>query len=298
MLHCTLRQLQVFERVSALLSYSRAAEELYMTQPAVSMQIKHLEACVGMPLLERVGKKLFLTDAGHQMRQCSLNIRQELQQVETVLDGMRQINWGVIRLAVVNTANYFIPRLLAAFCREYPNVNVMLQVANREAVLRLVTENRVDLAVIGAPAHELDLQVDFIMDNPLVVIASPDHALASMDHIPAQRLEQERFISREIGSGTRKAMEEYFRAYEIQPHVTLEMETNESIKQAVQADMGLGILSAHCIELELETKRLVTLPVDGFPLLRQWHIAHLSNKSLSSAAQAFKQFLIHQAARG
>lgn len=296
MLHCTLRQLQVFERVSALLSYSRAAEELYMSQPAVSMQIKHLEESVGMPLLERVGKKLFLTDAGRQMLQCSLNIRQELVRAELALDGMRQLSWGVIRLAVVNTANYFVPKLLAAFCREHPNVNVIFQVANRETVLRQLAENRVDLAVIGAPPGDLDLQVDFMMDNPLVIIAPPDHPLASSTHIPPQRMEEESFISRELGSGTRKAMEEFFRRHEIQPHVTLEMETNESIKQAVQAGMGLGILSAHCIALEQETKRLVTLPVEGFPLMRQWHVAHLSNKALSSAADAFKQFLIQQTA--
>lgn len=292
MLQCTLRQLQVFERVSALLSYSRAAEELYMSQPAVSMQIKNLEEGVGMPLLERVGKKLFLTDAGREMRQCALNMRQELAQVEHKLDEMKELNWGVIRLAVVNTANYFVPQLLATFCREYPNVNVILQVANRETVWRQLAENSVDLAIIGAPPADLGLKVDFFMDNPLVVIANPDHPLAALKEVSIKRLQDESFISREVGSGTRKAMEEFFKEQGIQPHVSLEMETNESIKQAVQAGMGLGILSAHCIELELETNRLVTLNVVGFPLMRRWHVAHLSNKILSSAAGAFKQFLI------
>lgn len=292
MFQCTLRQLQVFERVSALLSYSRAAEQLYMSQPAVSMQIKHLEESVGMPLLERVGKKLFLTDAGREMRQCSLNVHEQLSQTDSKLDEMKELNWGTIRLAVVNTANYFIPQLLANFCREHPNVEVILQVANREMVLRHLAENSVDLAVLGAPPEDLDLQLDFLMDNPLVIIAHPEHPLCSTKKIPVERLEEECFISRELGSGTRKAMEQFFDEQGIQPHISMEMETNESIKQAVQAGMGLGILSSQCIELELETDRLVTLDVEGFPITRCWHVAHLTNKHLSSVADAFKAFLL------
>lgn len=229
MLQCTLRQLQVFERVSALLSYSRAAEELYLSQPAVSMQIKSLEEGVGMPLLERVGKKLFLTDAGREMRQCALNMHKELLQVEHTLDEMKELNCGVIRLAVVNTANYSVPKLLATFCRKHPNVNVILQVANRQTVWRQLAENTVDLAIIGAPPADLGLKIDFFMDNPLVVIAHPDHPMAGLNEVTIKRLQDESFISREVGSGTRKAMEEFFKEQGIQPHVSLEMETNESI---------------------------------------------------------------------
>jgi len=295
MLNFTLRQLQVFEKVASHLNYSRAAEELYLSQPAVSMQIKQLEGHIGMALFEQMGKKIFLTEAGRELFHYSRGIAQQLAEMEAVFDEMKGLGHGKLTLSVVNTANYFTPKLLAKFCQRYPNINVILQVANRDAVLKQLADNSTDLAIMGQPPDGLDLSAESFLDNPLVVIAAPDHPLAKLKRIKLARLAQETFLSREPGSGTRSAMERVFAEHQIQPRISMEMETNEAIKQAVQAGMGLGILSQHSIELELETKRLVVLNVEHFPLRRHWYVAHRSHKRLSGAALAFKEFLLTEA---
>lgn len=295
MLHLTLRQLQVFEKVASHLNYSRAAEELYLSQPAVSMQIKQLEDSIGLPLFEQMGKKIFLTEAGRELFHYSRSIAQQLAEMEAVFDEMKGLGQGKLTLSVVNTANYFTPRLLAEFCRRHPNINVILQVANRDAVLKQLADNSTDLAIMGRPPGGLDVSAEPFMDNPLVVIAAPGHPLARLKHIKLAQLAQETFLSRERGSGTRSAMERVFAEHQIQPRISMEMETNEAIKQAVQAGMGLGILSLHSLELELETKRLIMLNVEHFPLLRHWYVVHRSSKRLSGAALAFKEFLLSEA---
>jgi len=295
MLHFTLRQLQVFEKVASHLNYSRAAEELYLSQPAVSMQIKQLEGHIGLPLFEQMGKKIFLTEAGRELFQYARNISHQIVEMEAVFDEMKGLGQGKLTLSVVNTANYFTPQLLAKFCRRYPGINVNLHVANRDAVLKQLADNSTDLAIMGQPPDGIDVSAESFLDNPLVVIAAPSHPLASIKRVKFSRLATETFLSREQGSGTRSAMERIFADHNIQPHISMEMETNEAIKQAVQAGMGLGILSLHSIELELETKRLVMLNVDHFPLIRHWFVAHRSNKRLSGAALAFKKFLLTKA---
>ncbi|HET7832610.1 MAG TPA: LysR family transcriptional regulator [Gallionella sp.] len=292
MLHITLRQLQVFEKVASHLNYSRAAQELFLSQPAVSMQIKQLEAALGLPLFEQMGKKIFLTEAGRELFHYSRTIAEQLAEIEAVFDEMKGLRQGKLTLSVVNTANYFTPQLLAKFCQQHPKINVILQVANRDAVLKQLADNSTDLAIMGQPPEELDLTAESFMDNPLVVIAAPSHPLAKLKRVKLARLAQETFLSREKGSGTRSAMERFFAEHQIRPHISMEMETNEAIKQAVQAGMGLGILSRHSIELELETGRLVVLKVEHFPLLRHWYVAHRSHKRLSSAASEFKEFLL------
>ncbi|NNM68409.1 MAG: LysR family transcriptional regulator [Gallionella sp.] len=292
MLHFTLRQLQVFEKVANHLNYSRAAEELYLSQPAVSMQIKQLEGHVGLPLFEQMGKKIFLTAAGNELFHYARNIAQQIAEIEAMFDQMKGLGQGKLTLSVVNTANYFTPRLLADFCRQHPNINVILQVANRDAVLKHLADNSTDLAIMGQPPAGLDISSKQFMGNPLVVIAAPAHPLAKLEHVKFTQLAEQTFLSREQGSGTRSAMERVFAQHHIHPHISMEMETNEAIKQAVQAGLGLGILSLHSIELELETKRLVMLNVEHFPLLRHWFIAHRDTKRLSSAALAFKEFLL------
>ena len=297
MLNFTLRQLQVFEKVASRLSYSRAAEELYLSQPAVSMQVKQLEENVGLPLFEQMGKKIFLTEAGRELLRYARSIAQQLAEMEAVLDEMKGLGQGKLTLSVVNTANYFTPRLLAKFCRRHPNINVILQVANRDAVLKQLADNSTDLAIMGRPPDGLDISAEPFMDNPLAVIAAPSHPLARLKRVKFAQLAKETFLSREKGSGTRSAMERIFAQHRIKPHISMEMETNEAIKQAVQAGMGLGILSLHSIELELETGRLAMLNVEYFPLLRHWFVAHRSTKRLSSAALAFKEFLLAEASK-
>lgn len=295
MLHLTLRQIKVFESAATHLNFSLAAKKLYLSQPAVSMQIKQLEANIGLPLFEQIGKKVFLTEAGRELYQYSRDIMQQIDELAAVFDEMKGLEQGKLTLSVVNTANYFTPKLLARFCQRYPNINVILQVANRDAVLKQLADNSTDLAILGQPPDGLDISAESFLNNPLVVIAAPDHPLTKLRHVKFSKLAKETFLSREQGSGTRSAMERVFAHHKIQPHISMEMETNEAIKQAVRAGMGLGILSQHSTELELETKRLVVLNVEHFPLLRHWFVAHRSNKRLSSAALAFKKFLLTEA---
>ncbi len=295
MFHVTLRQLQVFETVARHLSYSRAAKSLYLSQPAVSMQIKQLEENIGLPLLEQMGKKIFLTEAGKELFQCSCAITQQLVDMDVLFSEMKGLEHGRLNISVVSTANYFTPQLLAKFCQRHSNINVILNVANRDAVLKQVTDNTADLAIMGQPPENSDLAAEPFMKNPLVVIAPPNHPLCKPKHVKLNRLEQEIFLLREQGSGTRGAMERFFAEHGIQLHAGMEMGTNEAIKQAVQAGMGLAILSLPSIELELETGRLAVLNVEHFPIVRHWYIVHRKSKRLSSATQAFKQFLLNEA---
>ncbi len=295
MLPITLRQLQVFESVARHLSHSKAAAELYLTQPAVSMQIRQAEETIGLPLFEQVGKKLYLTEAGQELLRYSRAILQQLEEMEGVFGEMKGLGRGKLNIAVVSSANYFMPQLLAKFFQQHPGIQVSLQVANRDAVVKQLDENRADLAIMGRPPEGTDMQAESFLQNPLVVIASPAHPLAHMHRIKPAQLAQEIFLLREPGSGTRGVVERFFSDYRIRPPAAMEMDTNESIKQSVQAGMGLGIISLHSIELELETKRLAVLDAEHFPIMRHWYIVHRKNKRLSGAAQAFKQFLLDEA---
>lgn len=295
MFHVTLRQLQVFEAVARHLSYSRAASVLYLSQPAVSMQIKQLEESIGLPLFEQMGKKIYLTEAGKELFQCSCAITQQLADVSTIFSDMKGLEHGCLNISVVNSASYFMPQLLAKFIRLHPKINVSMHVANRDAVLRQLAENSADLAIMGQPPEGADMLSQPFMQNPLVVIAAYNHPLAKARAIQPQRLAQETFLLREHGSGTRSVMERFFASHRVTLSATMEMDTNESIKQAVQAGIGLGIISLHGIELELETGRLKVLDVEHFPIMRHWHIVHRMNKRLSEATQAFQQFLLAEA---
>lgn len=297
MLHITLRQLQVFESVARHLSYSRAANELHLTQPAVSMQIKQLEDNVSLPLFEQLGKRVYLTEAGRELYQYSRSISQQLADMEVALDELRGMERGKLNIAVVTTANYFAPHLLAKFCQRYKAVTISLNVSNRETVLKQLSDNLIDLAIMGQPPENLDIDSESFMENPLVVIAPPSHPLCHESRIPVKHLENEVFLVRESGSGTRSAMERFFAAHEIKLNKGMETDTTEAIKQAVQAGMGLGIMSQHTAELELETNRLKVLDVQDFPIIRYWHVVNRKNKRLSGVANAFREFLLKEAAK-
>ena len=295
MLNVTLRQLQVFAAVAWHLSHSRASEELYLTQPAVSMQIKQLEQSVGLPLFEQMGKQIHLTEAGREMLRYSRTISQQLEEMEAVFSEMKGLERGRLNISVVSTANYFMPQLLAKFIQLHPQIQVSLHVANSDAVLRQLTDNVADFAIMGQPPEGADMRSESFMQNPLVVIAAPNHALAKTRHIKPRQLAQETFLLREQGSGTRGVVERFFASHRMALPAHMEMDTNEAIKQSVQAGMGLGIISRHGIELELETKRLIVLDVEHFPIMRHWHIVHRKGKRLSTASQAFKKFLLTEA---
>ncbi len=292
MLPLSLRQLQVFESVARHLNHSRAAEELFLSQPAVSMQIKQTEQTIGMALFEQVGKKLFLTDAGRELLHYSRAVVSLMQEMETVFAEMKGLEHGHLNIAVVSTANYFMPQLLAKFIQAHPKIKVSLSVANRDAVLKQLAENVADLAIMGQPPDGTDMLAEPFMQNPLVVIAAPTHPLARKKKIQPKQLANETFLLREKGSGTRGVVERFFTSHQLSLPAHMEMGTNEAIKQSVQAGMGLGIISRHGIELELETKRLAVLDVEHFPIVRHWHIVHRKSKRPSVAAQEFERFLL------
>ena len=294
MLPLSLRQLQVFESVARHLNHSRAAAELFLSQPAVSMQIKQAEQTIGLPLFEQAGKKLFLTEAGREMLHYARSILQLMQEMGNVFDAMKGLEHGRLNITVVSTANYFMPHLLAKFIQAHPKIQVGLSVANRDAVIRQVADNVADLAIMGQPPQGADMLAESFLANPLVPIAAPSHPLAHARKIKPQQLAKEVFLLREKGSGTRAVVERFFDSHALPLPNHMEMDTNEAIKQSVQAGMGIAIISRHAIELELETGRLVVLDAVGFPILRDWHIVQRKNKRPSLSAIEFERFLLAQ----
>lgn len=295
--HATLRQLQVFEAVARNLSFSRAAAELHLTQPAVSMQVKLIEDQAGLPLFERIGKKVFLTEAGTELHQHSRVIAQQLRDADEALAARMGLSQGRLAITMVSTAKYFVPPLLARFLKLHPGVTVKLSANNREIVLKQLADNEVDLAIMGRPPQRMQAVAEPFARHPHVVIAAPDHPLAKKRRIPLARLAEETFLIREPGSGTRGLLERLFAEHGLPLNVSMEMASNETIKQAVQAGMGISLLSLHTIELELKTRRLAVLDVQGLPIVRDWHVVHLSAKRLSPVAQAFRTFLLTEAGK-
>ncbi len=294
-MHVTIRQLKVFQSVARHLSYSRAAEALFLSQPAVSMQIKQLEENCGLPLFEQIGKKIFLTDAGREFAHYCRIINEQLDEMDTVFEELKGVERGHLKLTVASTANPFCTRLLAIFGQRIPHLTVSLDVTNRQGLLRQLDLNEADLVIMGQPPPGMDVEAEAFMDNPLVVIAPPEHHLSHQAAIPLKALEAEPFVVREQSSGTRIAMERFFEKAGIHLNAGIEMRSNEALQQAVQAGLGLGIVSHHTLELELETHRLVVLDVDQFPIMRQWYLVHRRGKRLSPIARGFREFILNEA---
>ena len=293
----TLRQLAVFASVAKHLSFARAAEELHLTQPAISMQIKELEAAVELPLFERSGRAVRLTMPGEYFLVYARRMLATLKEAGDAMAKLRKVQGGRITIGMLSTAEYFLPRLVARFRSQHPAVEMRLAVGNREELSRMLHDNEVDLAVMGSPPRELDTRAEPFAAHPLGVIASPEHPLARRREIAPKVLEGEPFIFREPGSGTRAAMERFFRDRHVAPAPIMEMTSNETIKQAVIANMGLAFVSLHTVALELSVGQLVLLDVVGLPLLRRWHILHVRAKALSPAAEAFRYFVLDQGER-
>jgi len=290
--HVTLRQLAVFEAVARHGSFSAAAKALHLTQPAVSMQIRQLEEAAGVALVERIGKRIDLTEAGRELARCARDVQVRLKEAGDALAALQGLHAGQLEIAVVSTAKYFAPHLLAEFRRRHSEVNLRLMVSNREAVVRALQENRTDLVVMGQPPRGLEVDAKVFARHPLAIIAAPDHSLARRKRLRLADLANEDFLIREEGSGTRSAMERFFSRHGVRLRATTVMSSNETIKQAVIAGMGIAFLSMHTIGLELKAGRLITLPVTGTPVMREWHVIHLARKRLSPAAQRFKEFLL------
>jgi DNA-binding transcriptional LysR family regulator len=292
MLNVTVRQLRVFASVARQLSFVRAAEELHLTAPAVSMQIKDLEETVGLPLFDRGAKRVSLTISGEYFLLHARRMLAALKDAEDMIARLRGVTGGRLTIGMLSTAEYFVPRLLAGFLRDHPGIEIRLVPGNRQQLVQHLQRNEVDLAIMGRPPRELDTRAEPFALHPLAVVAASDHALAALPHVPAQLISAEPFIIREPGSGTRAAMEIYFREQRISPPVIMEMSSNETIKQAVIANMGLSFLSLHTVSLELRSGLLKVLELDALPLMRRWHVVHEHARTLSPAAEAFRYYVL------
>lgn len=290
----TFHQLKVFEVTARRGSFTRAAEELFLTQPTVSIQMKQLAKAVGMPLFEQVGKKLYLTEAGQQLLDTCHDMFARLEQFEMTVADMQGMKKGKLRLSVISTAKYIIPRLLGPFCQRYPGIDVSLTVTNHERVLERLRQNLDDLYIPSQAPELIDVNCHSFLDNPLVVLASRNHPLAHKKHIPIELLNDQNFIMREVGSGTRHAVETLFNEHNISIKVRLELGSNEAIKQAVAGGLGISVLSRHCLALEGDTGQIVVLDVEGFPIPRHWHLVYPKGKQLSIIAQTFQDYLLNE----
>ena len=294
-MHLTLRQLQCFSAVARNLSYTKAADELHLTQPAVSMQIRQLEQQAGLALTEQLGKKVHLTEAGEEVFRYARSILQQVDEMDDVLDKLKGFAGGRLHIAAISSANYFAPRLLGTFHQRFPDVNVSIETTNQAAVVKLVSENEVDMAIMGQPPSESHLEALEFMDNPLIIVAPPEHRLAARKRIALKELEKEIFLIREPGSGTRGAMQRFFREQKLKLTTGMEMGSLSGIKQGVQAGLGLGLLPHGAVQVELELGNLVELKVKGLPIQRHWYVVLHKGKRLSVAAEEFKSLLTEEA---
>jgi DNA-binding transcriptional LysR family regulator len=294
MKNATFRQLRVFTEVARHLSFARAAEVLHLTPPAVTMQVKELEGHVGMPLFERTGRKVALTTAGEYMLVYARKMLATLKDAEDTAARLQRLETGTLTIGMVSTAKYFLPRLLAEFRREHAGIDIRLAVGNREQLVAMLHANEVDIAIMGRPPKELAVRAEPFAAHPHVFVAPTDHPLLQIGHPTVESLRPYGFIMRERGSGTRAALEKFFEKSRVDPRIVMEMSSNETIKQAVMAGLGISFLSLHTIGLELEHRLIARLDVEGTPIVRAWNVVHTLSKLLSPAAEAFRYIVLEQ----
>ncbi len=288
----TLDQLQAFEAAARHSSFTRAAEELFVTQPTVSMQVKHLTQAIGMPLFEQVGKRVFLTEAGKEVLSTCQEIFKCLERLETTIDDLKGMKQGRLRLAAVTTTKYFIPKLLKPFCELYPGVSVSLEITNHEALLARLNDNLDDLYILSCPPERDDIEATTFLDNPLVAIAPANHPLAKQRNLPLECLAEEPLIVREEGSGTRKVIQKFFERHGISPRINLELGSNEAIHQAVIDGLGLSVISLHTLKFTEVKNQLAILDIEGLPIRCQWQVIYPKKKQLSITATTFLEYLL------
>lgn len=289
--HTTFRQLEIFEAIARLGSFTRASEELHLSQPTVSMQMKKLAEMIGAPLIGQVGKKIHLTPDGQQLALATREIFSILDHYTMSVDERRGLKQGKLSLMAITTASYFAPRLLGEFVKLYPGIDVSLRVTNKEQVLSSIADNLDDLYFLGQPPEDIDVVATPIMDNPIVVLAPPDHPLANKKKITLEQLAKEPWLMREKGSGTRNAIERIFTGHDLNIHPRLELGSNEAIKQAILAGLGISALSRHALALN-QPGQFAVLDVVGFPILRHWYAVYPAGRQLSVVARAFLDYLL------
>jgi len=296
-MHLTLQQLKLFESVVRNGSFTRAAEEMHLTQPAVSIQVKRLEEQAGIPLLEQVGRKIFPTAAGKRMLAAAEDLLARLEQLDDELEALKGEVRGPLQLSVVTTGKYFMPHLLGHFLQQHPGVEPHLKFTNRARVMERLMNNQDDFVVMGQVPDEQRLVVYPFLENILGFVAPADHPLAKRRNLSLDEVLKERYISREPGSGTRAVVERLAEAHNLKLEPYMELGSSEAIKQAVLAGIGVGVLSLHAVHLEEAAGKLAILDVKGFPIRRRWYAVHLKGKRLSLVARAFLDFILSESHR-
>ncbi len=287
-MNITFRQLKLFLALAETGSVSAAARAMHVTQPTASMQLKEVTQSVGIPLFEVISKKVHLTDMGQELAQTARAIVQTWEAFEQGVDGVKGLARGKLRVAVVSTAKYFIPRLIGSFCKKYPDIDVSLEILNRDGVVQRMRDNLDDLYIMSQPPSELDLSDEIFMANPLVVIAAARSMLVKQGGVELKSLGAQRFILREQGSGTRMGVDQYFKKNKFRPDIRMELGSNEAIKEAVAGGLGIGIVSRHSLHGQQKEHGVAVVDVLGFPILSNWHIVHPASKKLSPIATEFK----------
>ncbi len=288
-MNITFRQLRLFLALADTGSVSGAAKVMHVTQPTASMQLREITEAVGLPVYELVGKRIHLTEVGLALAATAREMARAWESFEQEVDGLKGLSRGKLRLAVVSTAKYFMPRLIGAFCRQYPEIDLSLEILNRDGVVQRLSQNRDDLYIMSMPPAHMDLSDEVFMPNPLVVIAPTQDPLARQGRLTLQDLAGRRFILREQGSGTRMAVDQHFKRIRFRPDIGLELGSNEAVKESVAGGLGIGVVSRHALHGHEKENGVRIMDVEGFPLPSVWHIVHPAGKKLSPAAQAFKR---------
>lgn len=291
--HATLHQLKIFEALSQHMSISRTAEALHLSPPAVSIQVKQLAESAGEPLLEQVGKKIYLTNAGKAVAAASRDIFERLESLTQELAGIQNLERGSLSVGLITTAKYFIPRLLGNFSDSHKDIEIALFIGNRETILSRLNQNQDDLYVLGRPPDNLKVDAIAFAPNPIIAVANPEHPLRNKKKISAETIGKERFILRELGSGIRASTLDYFRQRNATVNIRMQLDTGEAIKQTIMARLGISFMAESSVQAELDSGELIKLDVEGLPIQRQWYVVH-HQKVISPIAQSFKDYLINE----
>ena len=292
-MNITFKQLRIFLAVFDAGSVSAAAKSTHVTQPTVSMQLKEISNAVGLPLYEVISKKIYFTDAGKELASTAREILNAWSNFEQSIDAAKGLTRGKLKIAVVSTAKYFMPRLIGQFCKKYPDIDISLEILNRDGVLMRMRENLDDLYIMSQPPTDMDLIDDIFLHNPLVPIAAYSHPLTKKTSVPLNSFLDQRFILREKGSGTRMTIDKYFKTQKFRPDIRMELGSNEAIKEAVAGGLGIGVVSKHALHGHQKEHGVAIINVKGFPIMSHWHIVHPAKKHLPPVAVAFKTHLLN-----
>ena len=292
-MNITFKQLRIFLAVFDAGSVSAAAKSTHVTQPTVSMQLKEISNAVGLPLYEVISKKIYFTDAGKELASTAREMLNAWSNFEQSIDAAKGLSRGKLKIAVVSTAKYFMPRLIGQFCKKYPDIDISLEILNRDGVLMRMRENLDDLYIMSQPPTDMDLIDDIFLHNPLVPIAAYSHPLTKKTSVPLNSFLDQRFILREKGSGTRMTIDKYFKTQKFRPDIRMELGSNEAIKEAVAGGLGIGVVSKHALHGHQKEHGVAIINVKGFPIMSHWHIVHPAKKHLPPVAVAFKTHLLN-----